>query len=1210
MAIPKKGEKLSSNRLIGLIVLVLLLTMPVFGQTGIISGRITDPSGAVVPNAEIAVTQTDTNVDTPSQTNSDGLFRVPSLRPGPYKVSVTASGFKKQVRDGLTLRIGENLNVEMKIEVGAVVETVEVTNSLPLLDTQTSSTGQVMEGDYFYQLPNYQHWAKGVLYYTPQVSTTNAPWPGSLGNWSFNGGQNWQTAQFEDGILATSMDGGTSLNSVAVGIEEIKVISSAMPAEYGHATSGAIIMVKKAGTNQLHGQGGELFKSTPMMHRRFFQLQTLQQQAKALGGTAATMFQMPDFVVSGPVYIPKVYNGKNRTFFQVGGSYHIDSSNNASSYHTPTAAMLAGDFGAYSNKLYDPASTAGTYADKNLSRTIFPNNVIPTNRFSTMWNKIVANKPFREPQAGVGSVTATGPTGNIVTSGTGNYYNFTNQFRVDHNWTDRFRMMLSYSTGNQHQPQNNVNITYTPYDQYQTLTYTIQTTSALSATYTISPTLISETKVGIYRRTGNGRTRAGNDYTYEIAKTVPNLPSNVYLSPVSLGFPTQGSNGSNQLGVGTMSVGVNNNHQFNQDFTKVLGTHAFKFGYEWMWMNNVAHNISNPRLSLSFGGTNGLQGNGSGIPNTGGIGLADLMLGYVTSYNYNQQGASNLPVDSNHSFYIQDDWRVLPNLTLNLGVRYSNETPAHSKFPGQLSIGSLTVPDNYYTSGSVPGVLTCPPGGCVGGWVQPKGFLWNRDNNNFRPRFGLAWNVTPDTVIRAGAAMMTLDWNLGYNAQNEIGGQNFYNQSVSNPANVYTPLFNINAGVPAFVSVQPNAQGQIATSASSPSNRPTINVYQSDYHNPYTLNWNVSVQRAIKKDYMLEVSYVGMHNVGFGGSYNWNSRPWATGLDANGSVIDLSRPENWAYRAGWYNNSSGVNGTQAYKVYPNLGGVNYNCNCVRMIYHSGTVKLEKRYSYGLSFLTFMTWQKGIQNAPGNLYQDNQLMRAVTGQTQKYRYVSSMTYELPFGKGKHWMSNGRLLDTLFGGYSFSWNFSVWAPTPMSTGYSNGTYTNPVDGKVGSRQNYPSYEANPGSDMYLIGIPKLRDNWQDIGTNRFVQTAQNPMVTNCGTTPILQPNGATWGNQCVVVAPSFTRGNMPGNMWIAQRIIGANASMYKDFPIKERVKAQLRFDYYNPFKWFNWNMPNTTMSQTTPATFMTPGLGDAGDSTEGGPSQIHLSFRVTF
>ena len=1194
-------------------VLSIAALLPAQSNTGIISGRITDASGALVPGAKITVTETDTNTQSDSVTNSDGLFRVPSLKDGPYKVTVVAQGFKKEIRDGLNLRIGENLDLEIKLEVGAITDSVVVSGEAPLLDTQTSSTGQVMEGDYFYQLPNYQHWEKGVLYYTPQVQSSNAPWPGSLGNWNINGANNYQTAQYEDGIMATTMNGGTTLNSVSVGIEEIKVVSSAMPAEYGHGTSGMLIVVKKSGTNQLHGEGGYLFKSTSMIERRFFQLQTLQQQA----GSPTSLFEQPDFQVGGPVIIPRLYNGKNRTFFSVAGSYHVDSSSNSSIATTPTPAELAGNFSAFSNVIYDPASTAGTFAAANLSRTPFAGNIIPTSRFSAMWNTIAGNNPFAAPQPGVGSILNNGPSGNIVTSGTGNYFNLTNQFRVDHNFSDKLKASLSYSDGSQHQPVNNVNIAYAPYDQYQTLTYTIQNHAALSATYTFSPTFISETKIGEYRITGNGSSKAGNDYTYALAKTVPNLPSNVYLNPISLGLATEGTNASNQLGVGTMGVQVNNVRQFNQDFTKVWGLHSLKFGYEYLWENEDQHNISNPRLTLNFTGTGGqadpttgLLGNGTTIANTGGITLANIMLGYVTSYSYAQQGTPLLPVDGNHSAYIQDDWRILPNLTLNLGVRYSNETPAHSKFPGGLSNGSLTVPDNYYTSGSVPGVLNCPTGGCVGGWVQPKGFLWNRDNNNFRPRIGLAWSPIKDTVIRAGFAMITLDWNLGYTTQSEIGGGSFYNQSVSQAANVYTPLFNINAGVPAFQSVAQLPNGEIPTSASTPSARPTITVYPANYHNPYTLNWNLSVQHSFKKDYLLEVDYVGLHNVGFGGTYNWDSRPYGTGLDASGNVIDLTLPQNAAYRNTWVNNTSAINGTQAYKPFPNLGGVNYECNCVRMIYHSGTVKLEKRYSYGLNFLTFGTWQKGIQNSPGNLFQNDQEARAVTSLTQKYRFVSSMTYELPFGKGKRFLStHGRVVNALLGGYSFAWNYSVWAPTPVSLAYSGGTYLNPATGALGSRQSYPSYEADPGGDLYLIMDPQLRNNWQDIGPNRFVQTAQNPLITNCGNTPIIASNGATIGNNCVQVAPSFTRGNAPTNYFIAQRIIGANASVYKDFVIKERFKAQLRADILNPFKWFNWSPLNATFTQTSPATFATT-TSDSGDSTEGGPAEILLSFRVKF
>lgn len=1201
------------NRLgIGLIALVLLLAMPVLAQnTGIISGRITDPTGAVVPGAQITVTQTDTNVDSVSQSNSEGLFRVPGLRDGPYRVTVTASGFKKEVREGFSLRIGENLDVEIKLDVGAVSEAVEVTASLPLLDTQTSAAGQVMEGEYFYELPNYQHWEKGVLYYTPQVESNNAPWPGALGNWNINGGQTWQTGQYEDGIIATTMDGGTTLNSVSVGIEEIKVITGAMPAEYGHATSGALIVVKKGGTNTLHGEGGYLFKSTPMMHRRFFQRTTLQQDAAAIGGHASTMFQMPDFVLSGPVVIPKIYNGRNKTFFEIGASWHVDTSANSGSYTVPTTQMLAGDFSAYSNQLYDPGSTSGTFAAGNLSRTPLPGNIIPASRVSTFWKNIMANNPWNlaQPQAGIGSITPTGPSGNVVASGTGAYFNKTEQARLDHSFTDKFKVSLAYHLGRQHQPQNNVTIGYKPLDQFQTLGYTIQTQGSLNMTYTISPTLISETKIGEYRRNGPGDTKEGNDYTFALAKMIPNLPANVYVNPIGFGL-SEGSNGGSQFGTGTMGTNVSNMRQVSEDLTKVWRTHAFKFGYEWLWENADSHNIGNPRLSITFADTNNLTGVGQTVPNTGGITIANLMLGYVNGYSYAQQGTPNLPVDSIHSFYFQDDWRVTPKLTLNIGVRYSNETPAHSKFPGGFSIGSLTAPDNYY-SGSVPGVLNCPNNKCVGAWVQPKGFLWNRDNDNIRPRVGLAWNVIEGTVVRAGFGMFTLDWNTGYTNQSEIGGSSFFNQSVSLPTNTYAPLFNINQGIPAFVSVPQNAAGEIPTSRTAPSGGPTITVYPSNYQNPYTLNWNVGIQHSLWKNYVVELSYVGMHNVDFGGTYNWESRPFGTGVDANDNPINLADPANAVYRNSWINNSSGVNGTQAWKPYPNLGGVNYNCNCVRMIYHSGTVKLEKRYSYGLSLLTFLTWQKGIQNSPGNLYVSDQEQRAVTSMNQKFRYVSSMIYELPFGKGKRFLNHSRLADWVLGGWSFAWNYSVFSPNPQGLGYSNQQVINPATGALGGRQSYPSYEAEPGGGLYRIGTPQLRPDWQDIGTNRWQSTTENPLVTNCGVTPILYPNGATQGNLCETIAPSFTMGNMPSNFWMGQRIIDANTSIYKDFTIRERFKGLIRLDYYNPFKWFNWSQPYTTMNQSQPTTFMTvPGPGDNGDSTEGGPSQIHISFRVRF
>jgi hypothetical protein len=768
-------------------------------------------------------------------------------------------------------------------------------------------------------------------------------------------------------------------------------------------------------------------------------------------------------------------------------------------------------------------------------------------------------------------------------------------------------MFLSFMKDDNHQPEINTDVVYKPLDPEQEYTPTFQNVAHLGFTYTISPTLISETSVGEYRQTNNPYL-ANPSYEFALAGMIPNLPANAYVSSIGFGL-SEGNNGTTNFGVGTLATAVNNNHQTREDVTKVWGTHAFKMGYEWLWQNYDSHNIGNPRLTLGFADAVGYGPTGTTLPNTGGITLADLMLGYISSYTWAQQGTALLPEDSIQSLYFQDDWRILPKLTLNLGVRWSTETPAHGKFPGSLSNGSLTEPDDVWPQ-SVGGLLTCPAGGCVGGWYQPQNFVWRRDWDHFTPRVGLAWNIEPNTVVRSGFAMMTLDYNLGYTTQNEIGGGSFFDNAVTQPANSYAPLFNLNQGVPApnYPAELPN--GTIPTVASSPSARGTITVYPENYHNPYTLNWNISVQHALKKNYVIELSYVGLKNVGFGGSYNWDSRPYGTGIDSNGNVIDLTQTSEFAYRNTWVTNSSGVNGTQAYKPFPNWGGVQYECNCVDMLFQSGTIKMEKRYSYGLTFLAFFTLAKGIQNAPGNLFLNQNEERAVTGTTNKYRLTTSMTYDLPFGKGRHFLNQGKWKNVFLGGMSISWNYSIWAPTPMGLGYSGGEYLNPATGALGGRQDYPSYEPLPGNSLFLIQDPKLRSDWQNIGTNRFVQADQNPIVTNCGTTPIIESNGATWGNNCEVVAPSFTNGNEPTNEWIEQRIIGANASMFKNFPIKERVQAQVRLDYFNPFKWFNWSAVNTTMTQTNPAIFMTPGLNDNADSTEGGPSEMQLSFRVRF
>ena len=244
--------------------LVLLAMVPAWAQdTGVLSGTVTDTSGAVVVNAQVTAVNVANNFETVTVTNTEGIYRIPFLRPGTYRVRITASGFKTFVRDGLELRVGATMPINAAMEVGALAESVQVTAAAPLLETETSTTGTIVNGEFFQRMPLYQRHSRAVLYLTPGVNAGGLAYAGSLGGFSINGGATGNIGYFEDGMYGVQPSGTNTTDTILSTIEEAKVITTALPAEYGHSAGGAIVVVKKSGTNQLHGGGGTLFREGP-----------------------------------------------------------------------------------------------------------------------------------------------------------------------------------------------------------------------------------------------------------------------------------------------------------------------------------------------------------------------------------------------------------------------------------------------------------------------------------------------------------------------------------------------------------------------------------------------------------------------------------------------------------------------------------------------------------------------------------------------------------------------------------------------------------------------------------------------------------------------------------------------------------------------------------------------------------------------------------
>lgn len=283
--------------------------------TSTITGRVTDSTGAVVPNVSVLVVNTETNFQFTATTNQEGLYRVQSLQPGPYRVTFTASGFKKLVRDNIDLRTGDVLAVEGSLEVGSVTESVEVKAAAPLLETETSATGTVAEGKFLYTLPTMQRFTNNTLNYVPGMTDEGYTWGETLDAFHVAGARG-TPAFFDDGVNGQSpLSQGTTMKVPLNSVAEIKVLTTALPAEYGHSAAGAISVVTRTGTNALHGEAAIWGQTRSMVHRRFFDMYRTSQSILGYPTGLNTFVIFPDFNLSGPVWLPKIYNGKNQTFF-------------------------------------------------------------------------------------------------------------------------------------------------------------------------------------------------------------------------------------------------------------------------------------------------------------------------------------------------------------------------------------------------------------------------------------------------------------------------------------------------------------------------------------------------------------------------------------------------------------------------------------------------------------------------------------------------------------------------------------------------------------------------------------------------------------------------------------------------------------------------------------------------------------------------------
>jgi len=643
------------------IIFLLSVTTAVYAQIGTstITGRVTDSSGAVVPNVNVTVVSKDTNVGNTAVTNNEGIYRVPSLNPGGYRVSFETTGFKKTLVDTVDLRTGDTQAVDAVMQVGQLTESVKVESAAPLLETETSSTRTVMSGNTLYELPLYQRYINSTLSLVPGLSAGGYAYGGDLGAYHLAGQRSGAIGIFEDGVSGQDPQGGTNIvkplqNSVA----EVNVITTLPPAEYGHSGGGVISVVKKSGTNELHGMASWFGRTRRMAHRRYFDQKRTSDEYPGKPNGLPAFFMEPDGTIGGPVVIPKLYNGKDKTFFFFGYQRLHEKKFAQVFTSVPTPEMKQGIFTGL-NPIFDPATTR--LVDGVWLRDPFPNNVIPLDRIDPVARKLLSFDPWVQP-TGPGTPSNTGPTNNVLANEFARTFFNDYNLRMDHYVSSRFKVNGSYT-------QNDISgwgrpvrfrEDQSPLDA-QTGNYSPNRTMNASSgyTWTLSPSLINDSRVGYFRRrSGTSVPSFGGDWPAKLG--IPNA------NPALM--PAFGANAANVYGLvgATPSRTVNETVSWRNDTTWIKGSHAYKFGYEILRYRLNSANFA--RFStFNFGGvTAGLQPNAVGVPNTG-IEFAGLLTGYASSVSSNAELTSWLPRSSIHSFYIQDDWKITPNLKNALG---------------------------------------------------------------------------------------------------------------------------------------------------------------------------------------------------------------------------------------------------------------------------------------------------------------------------------------------------------------------------------------------------------------------------------------------------------------------------------------------------------------------------------------------------------------
>jgi hypothetical protein len=962
-------------------------------QTGSISGSVTDTNKAAIAGAAVEANSPATGVTLKTVSSEAGDYVFPNVATGIWTITAEKPGFKRLVRNEIQVFIAQRQALDLQLEIGDVKQSVEVTSNQTLLDSETSERGQTLTPKMFRTLPL---WTGGLQ--NPSAFLGFMAGVNQGAETSIAGSTGRSREQLIDGTSNVIPEsGGTVFNPPsAESFSEVKLLVGTYTAEYGRVGGGVEVFTTRSGTNAIHGTWAY------NMRRDIWNAagwSVNQNRSNAPGFRPKERFNGTSGGVGGPVWIPKVYNGRNKTFFYFSNDNDLRPVSPTSIVNTvPTAQQLKGDFSQLTQLIYDPNSTVGS--GSSATRTPFPNNTIPSSRFSKISNNIL---PF-----------VPAPNGSALSSN----HSFVNTthitdhvlaFKIDHNFSDRSR--LSYFQSWDSQLTHAVSDFDGPLgtalgDQYQK-----PHIYRINHDFTFSPTINLHTTFGYSTTVQLWFVPNQSGFASKVG--FPGLSGDSDATPV-IQFAATDAYTAWGMQQGKVNNGGQNNYtpQIDQGLTVIKGKHEFKMGWDYRRPITFSHDLAGSNGNYTFARNETANPAATG---TTGNSFASFLLGLPDSVT-----ATATPVQDSHityqyyAGYFQDNWRIRPNLTLNLGLRY--EVPINWSAPIMGSV-SLTTPNP--AANNYPGAYVFPGSGPNRLGVNR---FWPTDYTNLGPRAGFAYQINSKTVLRGG-------FGIFYEATSNGGcgctlGANGSFQQISDGV---TAPFQWDGGIPKPAGYQP-----------PPFLGPSIgNGLSVDYLGPTfgkaprVYNWSLNLQREVKQ-FLIEVEYAGNRGRGLNSTVDLNQvNPSYLYL---GSLLQQPITSAAVVAQGFKKPYANFPDTgtlaQSLRPYPQFLNVwSRNSGLGKTWYDSASVKVQRRFgdwqfsasyvrSKTLSLLTYRQIFSQNQVYPQDNYNLTQPKSYLPFDLPNvFNFLSS--YDLPFGKNKRFLGgSNRLVNSIIG----DWNIS--------------------------------------------------------------------------------------------------------------------------------------------------------------------------------------------